>query len=77
VLGGTCVGTESGLVFRWSGSPLRIDVRIDPAAAEGPLAIEVGASLPRGLPEGPHPVLGIAFLAVAKGDRAVAPAPGS
>lgn len=77
VLGGACEATESGLRFRWTDSPLRIDVRIDPAAAEGPLAIEVAAPLPRGLPEGPHPVLGIPFLAVANGAHATSPVSGS
>jgi methylmalonyl-CoA/ethylmalonyl-CoA epimerase len=77
VLGGTCRSTDSGVSFRWAGSPLRIDVRIDPAAAEGPLAIEVAAPLPRGLPEGPHPVLGIPFLPVATDDRPASPTGGS
>ena len=77
VLGGACRSTESELRFRWTGSPLRIDVRIDPAAAEGPLVIEVAAPLPRGLPEGPHPVLGIPFLAVANGAHPASSAGGS
>jgi len=74
VLGGACQSTESGLLFRWANSPLRIDVRIDPVAAEGPLAVEVAAPLPQGLEERPHPVLGIPFRTVAHDGHPASPA---
>ncbi len=34
---------EGGLVFRWSASPLRLVVDVDPTAPEGPTAIEVAS----------------------------------
>jgi methylmalonyl-CoA/ethylmalonyl-CoA epimerase len=34
---------EDGLHFRWPASPLRLAVDVDPAAPEGPIAIEVGS----------------------------------
>lgn len=40
-------GPVGGLTFRWSGSPMRILVDVDPTAAEGPLAIELASE--RGL----------------------------
>jgi methylmalonyl-CoA/ethylmalonyl-CoA epimerase len=64
VLGGACETGPEGLCFRWPDAPLRIAVRVDPAAPEGPLAIEIAAAPPRTLPEGPHPVLGASFVTV-------------
>ncbi len=64
VLGGACETGPGGLFFRWPDSPLGITVHVDPATPEGPLAIEIAAPLPRALPEGPHPVMGVAFVAV-------------
>ena len=40
-------GPAGGLTFRWPASPIRILVAVDPTAAEGPLAIELGSE--RGL----------------------------
>jgi methylmalonyl-CoA/ethylmalonyl-CoA epimerase len=40
-------GPGGGLTFRWPASPMRILVDVDPAAAEGPLAIELASE--RGL----------------------------
>jgi methylmalonyl-CoA/ethylmalonyl-CoA epimerase len=34
---------EGGLVFRWSASPLRLVVDVDPTAPEGPTAIELAS----------------------------------
>jgi methylmalonyl-CoA/ethylmalonyl-CoA epimerase len=68
VLGGACETGPGRLCFRWPDAPLRIAVHVDPAAPEGPLAIEIAAPLPRALPEGPHPVLGASFVAVASDD---------
>jgi len=64
VLGGACETGPEDLCFRWPDAPLRIAVHVDPAAPEGPLAIEIAAPLPCALPEGPHPVLGASFVAV-------------
>jgi methylmalonyl-CoA/ethylmalonyl-CoA epimerase len=64
VLGGACETGSGGLCFHWPDSPLRIAVEVDPSAPEGPVAIELAAPLPRTLPEGPHPVLGVSFVAV-------------
>jgi methylmalonyl-CoA/ethylmalonyl-CoA epimerase len=68
VLGGACETGPGGLCFRWPDSPLGITVDVDPAAPEGPLAIEIAAPLPRALPEGPHPALGAAFVEVGGGE---------
>lgn len=47
VLGGEPVGRDARrLVYRWPGSPMRIVVTIDPAAEEGPVAVEVAAARP-------------------------------
>jgi methylmalonyl-CoA/ethylmalonyl-CoA epimerase len=40
-------GPAGGLTFRWSDSPMRLLVDVDPTAAEGPLAIELASE--RGL----------------------------
>jgi methylmalonyl-CoA/ethylmalonyl-CoA epimerase len=63
VLGGACEKAAGGLRFCWPDSPLRISACVDPAAPEGPVAIEVAAPLSGPLPEGPHPVLGVPFVA--------------
>jgi methylmalonyl-CoA/ethylmalonyl-CoA epimerase len=55
---------DGGLAFRWPESPLRIVVRVDPGAEEGPLGLEIAARPGLHLPEGPHPTLGCAFLPV-------------
>jgi hypothetical protein len=65
MLGGAFERSRAGarrLAFRWPGSPLRIEVEVDPSAPEGPRAVEVAAGRPLALPEGPHPVLGVPFL---------------
>jgi hypothetical protein len=49
------------LVYRWPGSPLRIAVDVDPAAEEGPVAVEFASPRAVGLPQAPHPVLGAVF----------------
>jgi catechol 2,3-dioxygenase-like lactoylglutathione lyase family enzyme len=57
-------GAEAGrneLIYRWPGSPMRIAVAIDPAAAEGPVAIELASERALALPGGPHPILGTVF----------------
>jgi methylmalonyl-CoA/ethylmalonyl-CoA epimerase len=67
-LWGELLGAEVGehgaeLVFRWPDSPLRVAVAAGSALDEGPLCIEVAARPGLALPEGPHPVLGTAFVA--------------
>lgn len=64
LLGGACSGAENALEFRWPDSPLRIAVEIDATAEEGPRAVEVASAARLALPEGPHPVLGAAFVQV-------------
>jgi methylmalonyl-CoA/ethylmalonyl-CoA epimerase len=62
LLGGRCDPRDGGLLLRWTDSPLRIAVDVDPAApVEGPRAIELACARRLALPEGPHPVLGAAF----------------
>jgi methylmalonyl-CoA/ethylmalonyl-CoA epimerase len=73
VLGGAYETGGDELCFRWPDSPLRIAVHVDPAAPEGPLAIELAAPLPRSLPEGPHPVLGIPFVPIGGGASSASP----
>ena len=53
------------LVYRWPGSPMRIAVDVDPAAEEGPVAIEYASDHPVTLAATPHPVLGATFRRVA------------
>ena len=60
VLGGEAA-TDGGLVFRWPGSPMRIAVDVDPAASEGPVAIEYASARPVALAPGRDPVLGVTF----------------
>ena len=55
VLQAECSGDTAGeLVFRWKGSPMRIAVEIDPAAEEGPLAIEFASEREVALPGSSH-----------------------
>jgi methylmalonyl-CoA/ethylmalonyl-CoA epimerase len=62
LLGGEVAeGAGGQLTCRWPGSPLRLSVEIDPAADEGPVAIEIASDRPLALPDGPHPVLGAVF----------------
>ncbi len=65
LLGGACREAGGGLEIRWPDSPLRIAVDVDASAEEGPRAVEVAAARALALPEGPHPVLGAAFVQVA------------
>jgi methylmalonyl-CoA/ethylmalonyl-CoA epimerase len=60
---GSCTENAGELVFHWPASPLRIVASVEPAAPQGPRGIEVAAHPGLALPEGPHPVLGTAFLA--------------
>lgn len=69
LLGARCDQREGRLVLRWSDSPLRLAVDLEPAAAsEGARAVEVACTRRPALPEGPHPLLGAAFVQV--GDSA-------
>jgi catechol 2,3-dioxygenase-like lactoylglutathione lyase family enzyme len=69
VLGGDCqTGAGGQLVFRWPESPLRIVVSLDAPGAEGPRSLEIASDRALAVPEGPHPVLGAAFTAVAPDD---------
>jgi methylmalonyl-CoA/ethylmalonyl-CoA epimerase len=64
-LGGTLAqAAEDQLVFRWTGSPMRIVAEIAEDAEEGPVAIELAPEppLPEGLPPGPVPPLGTVFV---------------
>ncbi|MBI1733664.1 MAG: VOC family protein [Candidatus Rokubacteria bacterium] len=56
--------SEAGgeVVYRWERSPLTITVAIDPAAEEGPVAIELATDRAVGIPAGRHPVLGALFV---------------
>lgn len=64
---GECIEDSAGaLTFRWPGSPMRIVVEIDAVSDEGPIAIELASSRPLALPDGAHPVLGAAFVQVAR-----------
>jgi len=61
VLEGRREHAGASLVYRWPDSPMRVAVDVDPAAEEGPVAIELAGPRTVELPEGPHPVLGAAF----------------
>jgi methylmalonyl-CoA/ethylmalonyl-CoA epimerase len=58
VLGGRRDDAGRGLVYRWPGSPMRIAVDVDPAADEGPIAVEVAGVRPLRVTSAPDPVLG-------------------
>jgi hypothetical protein len=54
LLGGEASQDRHGaLVYRWPRSPLRLAVEIDPAAEEGPLAIEFTSDRTVALAPGP------------------------
>jgi len=60
-LGGQCREEADLLEFHWPHSPLRVRVRIDPAAPEGPVAIELAGAGAHAPSSGLHPVLGTRF----------------
>ena len=65
ILGGAMSRGERGeLIYRWERSALGLTIEIDPAADEGPVAIELASDRAVDLPSGPHPVLGATFVAV-------------
>jgi hypothetical protein len=64
ILHGQLEEGDGALTFRWPGSPLRLVVEIDPASAEGPVAIEYTADRRVSLPSGAHPILGATFLRI-------------
>jgi catechol 2,3-dioxygenase-like lactoylglutathione lyase family enzyme len=64
LLGGALTRERDRLVFGWPESPLRIAVRIQPDAEEGPIALELAARRRLALPEGPHPALSLPLLQV-------------
>jgi catechol 2,3-dioxygenase-like lactoylglutathione lyase family enzyme len=62
LLGGELVRERDRLVFGWPESPLRIAVRVQADAPEGPIALELAAPRRLALPEGPHPALGLPLV---------------
>jgi methylmalonyl-CoA/ethylmalonyl-CoA epimerase len=64
LLGGALARGRDRLVFGWPESPLRIAVRVQPDADEGPLALELSARSALALPEGPHPALSLPLVLV-------------
>ena len=62
LLGGDCEEDAEGLAFYWSDSPLRIAVRVDRSAAEGPVALEVTADRPLSLSPDAYPEFGTRFV---------------
>ncbi len=64
LLGGALTRERDRLVFHWQESPLRIAVRVQPDAEEGPIALELAAGRRLALPEGPHPALSLPLLQV-------------
>ena len=61
ILRGKCSERNDQLIYRWPGAPLQLAIEIDPAAEEGPCAIEYSSDLVLKLPDGRHPVLGVVF----------------
>ena len=53
VLQGEPAEGDGALLYRWPGSPMRIAVEVDPAADEGPVAIELASDRPVALPGRP------------------------
>ncbi len=53
--------TETGRVFTWPDSPMRIAVDTDPASEEGPSLLEVASERTLALPDGRHEILGCVF----------------
>lgn len=64
LLGGACERRADGLVFRWADSPLRVAVRVDPGAPEGPTALELAAAGPVALPDDAAALLGVPLVPV-------------
>jgi len=64
LLGGELARERDRLLFRWPESPLRIAVRVQPDADEGPLALELSAAHRLSLPERPHPALRLSLIQV-------------
>jgi methylmalonyl-CoA/ethylmalonyl-CoA epimerase len=62
LLGGDCTEDAEGLTFHWPDSPLRIAVRVDGSATEGPEALEVTANRPLSLSPDPYPEFGTRFV---------------
>jgi methylmalonyl-CoA/ethylmalonyl-CoA epimerase len=60
--GQASAGPGGERLYRWPGSPMRLAVEVAPEADEGPVAVEIQSPRPLPLPEGPHPVLGVALL---------------
>ena len=61
ILQGSCAERDGTMVWHWPGSPMVIRVDVDPSQGEGPVVIEIAASRPVSLPEGPVPGLGASF----------------
>jgi methylmalonyl-CoA/ethylmalonyl-CoA epimerase len=61
---GDCSEEDGLLLFRWPGSPLRVAVRVDPAAEEGPVGLEFAPRPSAPLPEAGHHALGLRLLTV-------------
>jgi methylmalonyl-CoA/ethylmalonyl-CoA epimerase len=57
-------GPDGLLLFRWPDSPLRVAVRVDPAAEEGPEGLEFAPRPGAPLPEAGHHALGARLLTV-------------
>jgi methylmalonyl-CoA/ethylmalonyl-CoA epimerase len=67
ILQGTCATrSDSRLVYCWPDSPMVLTVDVDPSGSEGPLFVEIAATRPVALPDGPVPELGTAFRPVAQ-----------
>lgn len=63
-LGEVSDGPAGELVYRWPGSPMRLTIEVDPAAEEGPVAIEYASDRAVDLTAGRHPLLGATFRRV-------------
>jgi len=65
LLGGACERRSGDdLLFRWADSPLRVAVRVDAAAPEGPVALEVAAPQRMAIPDDARNVLGLPVVRV-------------
>ena len=62
LLGGEVAETSDGLVFRWSGSPMRVAVTIEDGALNEAVSIEVQTTRNLDLPSGPHAAIGTRFV---------------
>jgi hypothetical protein len=56
--------SENQLMYAWPDSPMRLMVDVDPARAEGPVAIEVVSDRAIALPPDSHAVFGTVFRQV-------------